>query len=582
MSPPGPRAPSLSPGQGLALLAVEHLVVPAAVVALVGSLLFYLLDLRSIWVGGSLRLKVVALCLVAAAVLIVRYGRVHGDSDRQALYVGTLALASLLSLSAQPSPGGFVHEAWWAFPSLVLVAFGAWWLAARLASHLSLRPPRSKSSQAEARVARLRWAPPPPLTVPLELPPAGPPGVAMPGPTPTAEPPTDRFIADPLARLKRPDPPPTSEPPVGSPPTAEQSEASRPSAWTRRLEALSKRAERSAVLRLLRYLWRGVAGAETTAEPSRPGRELLGLIAPALLVFALGEPFMLRAEPEIGARAVLAMAAFLAASAVLLAAAAGLGGFVRVHSRGGRATPALVPLRVGLGGVLVVVALVAGLATPGIRFAGSGDIKSSVPDGSRGAWHSDDPDKPHSAQEARGRDREPGDAAKMTAKAKGQAKRGPSSSLSGARGLLASLSALGARLLPFVLGIAALVGLISLLRFRRPAVPSRKPHGAEHPARGAPADPRSLPSGSPEETVRGAYDLLLQHAAALGTPKPPEQTAREFARQLPSPLTPVASSVRDLTELYQRAAYSPRAVTQTDADAARAAIGQVARVRPRS
>ena len=56
----------------------HHAVVPAAVIAMVASLLFYLVDVRSAFLGGGPSLKWIGFCFAVATVLIERF-RYHGS-----------------------------------------------------------------------------------------------------------------------------------------------------------------------------------------------------------------------------------------------------------------------------------------------------------------------------------------------------------------------------------------------------------------------------------------------------------------------------------------------------------------------
>lgn len=91
MSLPG-ESSYASPG----LLAIHHAVVPAAVITMVASLLFYLVDVRSAFLGGGPQLKWIGFCFAVATVLIERYGRTTGDSDLQGCY--TLALTGATAM----------------------------------------------------------------------------------------------------------------------------------------------------------------------------------------------------------------------------------------------------------------------------------------------------------------------------------------------------------------------------------------------------------------------------------------------------------------------------------------------------
>ncbi len=78
---------SLRTGEGnLAAFVALHAIVPAAVIGMVYSFLFYLLLVRSIFFGNTGVLQWVGFLFVGATVLIARYGRTRGDRATQALY----------------------------------------------------------------------------------------------------------------------------------------------------------------------------------------------------------------------------------------------------------------------------------------------------------------------------------------------------------------------------------------------------------------------------------------------------------------------------------------------------------------
>ncbi|HEV7784072.1 MAG TPA: hypothetical protein VGQ28_01980, partial [Thermoanaerobaculia bacterium] len=76
----------------LATLFTHHVLVPAAVIAMVASMLFYLVDVRSAFLGGGPALKWIGFCFAVATVLIerYRYRGLSGDADLQGCY--TVAL----------------------------------------------------------------------------------------------------------------------------------------------------------------------------------------------------------------------------------------------------------------------------------------------------------------------------------------------------------------------------------------------------------------------------------------------------------------------------------------------------------
>lgn len=81
---------------------MHHVVTPVATIAMVGALLFYLLDLRSVFVPGSFSLKWMGLCFVVATVLIARYGRLLGPWGYQRLYTAALAAATFVAMAMSP------------------------------------------------------------------------------------------------------------------------------------------------------------------------------------------------------------------------------------------------------------------------------------------------------------------------------------------------------------------------------------------------------------------------------------------------------------------------------------------------
>jgi hypothetical protein len=80
----------------------HHVVVPAAVIAMVASLLFYLADVRSAFLGGGPQLKWIGFCFAMATVLIERYGHTQRDQESQGCYTGLLGIATVLVLLLEP------------------------------------------------------------------------------------------------------------------------------------------------------------------------------------------------------------------------------------------------------------------------------------------------------------------------------------------------------------------------------------------------------------------------------------------------------------------------------------------------
>lgn len=82
----------------LAAFVTLHAIVPAAIVGMVYSFLFYLLLVRSIFFGNTGVLQWVGFLFVGATVLTARYGRTRGDKATQALYSIVLCGATGMAL----------------------------------------------------------------------------------------------------------------------------------------------------------------------------------------------------------------------------------------------------------------------------------------------------------------------------------------------------------------------------------------------------------------------------------------------------------------------------------------------------
>ncbi|HET9209528.1 MAG TPA: DUF4129 domain-containing protein [Thermoanaerobaculia bacterium] len=80
----------------------HYAVVPAAVIAMVASLLWYLVDVRSAYLGGGPQLKWIGFCFAVATVLIERYGHTQGDRELQGCYTAALGIATVLVMLAEP------------------------------------------------------------------------------------------------------------------------------------------------------------------------------------------------------------------------------------------------------------------------------------------------------------------------------------------------------------------------------------------------------------------------------------------------------------------------------------------------
>ncbi len=137
--------PTSSAGTEVAVFAVNHAVIPATTIAMVSALLFFLLDVRSVYLSGTEALKWIGFCFVTATVLIARYRRTSGRAGREGFYTVALAAATALAMtvSAAKNPAtGFPDL----LANLVIVAL-VWRFATRLTRRLSFEGSRSQEPE---------------------------------------------------------------------------------------------------------------------------------------------------------------------------------------------------------------------------------------------------------------------------------------------------------------------------------------------------------------------------------------------------------------------------------------------------
>lgn len=114
----------------------HHVVVPAAVITMAASFLFYLADLRSAFLGGDRALKWIGFCFVVATVLNERYNRSSGgDAHLQKFFTVTLAGATAIVMLLAPweTPRGSL---WLTLANLLILAV-IWHFATRVTRELS-------------------------------------------------------------------------------------------------------------------------------------------------------------------------------------------------------------------------------------------------------------------------------------------------------------------------------------------------------------------------------------------------------------------------------------------------------------
>jgi hypothetical protein len=126
--------------KGLMVGITSHIIVPAAIIIMVGAFLFYLLEVRSVFLGGSTPLKQIGFCFAAAAVLIARYGKVYAIRQRQMIYTGLLAFATFLAMVR--FAGGAAN-----FLVNLLVVLAVWRFASSLTNSLNIEEEEKKTDE---------------------------------------------------------------------------------------------------------------------------------------------------------------------------------------------------------------------------------------------------------------------------------------------------------------------------------------------------------------------------------------------------------------------------------------------------
>jgi uncharacterized protein DUF4129 len=112
----------------------HHVVVPAAVIAMVASLLSYLVDVRSAFLGGGPQLKWIGFCFAVATVLIERYGHTQGDRELQGCYTAALGIATIMVMLIEPwEPSAGLGEK---LANLLIIA-AVWRFATKVTQGLS-------------------------------------------------------------------------------------------------------------------------------------------------------------------------------------------------------------------------------------------------------------------------------------------------------------------------------------------------------------------------------------------------------------------------------------------------------------
>jgi hypothetical protein len=135
--------------KGLMVAITSHIIVPASIIIMVAAFLFYLLEVRSVFLGGSTPLKQIGFCFAAATVLIARYGKVYAIRQRQKVYTGLLAFATFLAMTR--FAGGAAN-----FLVNLLVILAVWRFASSLTNNLNIEEEEKKDEHRLYGVERIK------------------------------------------------------------------------------------------------------------------------------------------------------------------------------------------------------------------------------------------------------------------------------------------------------------------------------------------------------------------------------------------------------------------------------------------
>lgn len=500
-----------SPEARVVDLAVQHVIVPAATITMVTALLFFLLDVRSVFLSGGVTLKWIGFWFVIATVLIVRYGRVHAGQRRQGCYIAALGWATIVVMVASPwSP--VEADPLGALVNLLIVAL-VWRFAGRLTVALSPDDPRREPRPLLYGLERLRFE-----------------------------------------------------------------------AWQR-------------------GRGRQVEQEEDAGRSGSPGTAVARLAVGALVLFALGEPFLLAGPPEVGGRALAAMIVFLGAGGIVMAAGSVAATARRVRADDGRVPLTVMPARIAASLLVMVVLLAVAAVVPGVEFRGRGWLEPER--AADGTEHElgDPGDAESTDAPARGEDGELESSARESSQGEAEGDTNASSSQATASTALAIprfFAGLGKFLIvPIVVG-AVLFGLWwAARRWRRDGTLARGWRdrlrawlsarlavlGRLFSRRRSASTGRSLRDPfaalgdlrlvEPEAAIVTAYERSLILLDRLGYPRSDRLTPHEYLNGLPTALRGVARHLGILTTLYVKAVYSSEAPDQSDRGRAVAVLDEL-------
>lgn len=502
----------------------NHVLLPIAVIVMVSAFLFFLLDVRSVFLQGSTGLKRIGFFFVAATVLIARYGKVHAIKARQNLYTIILAIATFLAMSKHS--GGGIN-----FPVNMLIIAAVWRFATAVTNNLELEEENEIKDPHEQKLYGLE-------------------------------------------RIKFEE--------------VQEQYHIRPDRYARKKPKEKEKNQKK------KKNWL-ISGGDALGNPAKP---VARLAAMAIVIFALGEPFILSGPPQVGQRALVAVIVFLLCTGIVLAAGSAVGTYHHTLQHGGKASLGMVPLKMAIGFLLMLTILATGLMTPGLKYQGSGVMQPQAIYGKGGTPGKDDKqggtsqknqtNPSNQKNQPSPRDRQ--EMNEATGKNIQQENQPPSSNQGQAQSPTESIFNLFATigkllLIPVGIGVAILLiytlvklwpalkgwrssmkdhwqrfleKLRGLFQFRREKSSSQSP--GKNPLDSL-ATIHTLP---PKEAILTAYTCFIAFVEQLGYERLPRLTPYEYLHSLPGRLSYLTPPAQQLTHLYITAAYSPLSPTIQD------------------
>lgn len=324
--------PKPTPLQRVAIFFIAHVLISASLVAAVGSLLFYLIDIRATVLTGSDDLRRIGGWFVFATVLIVRLRHTYPHPARAVLYTAALFLASLWALTQFRSFGfdlnGYPCRDSTTLVNALVLGF-TWWFATRLGRLMSIDDDMYDALiRMDSACDATEWS-----------------GDSQTEKTETLSDGQRTWVAT----LRRP---PKWAPGEGS------------GFFASMLKRISQ-------LRMKKK-----ARDDSDGDPTK---RVLALVLVSVPVFALGGIVLPGHDQALVEAAFVHTVIFIGSSGLLLALASGIGALRRVSRRKGVTNIMLLPARTLVGGSIIVIALVIGLALVGNPIASGTLNQPQVP-----------------------------------------------------------------------------------------------------------------------------------------------------------------------------------------------------------